>query len=33
MSNPTFPQMQHFFRLVSEGKITAENFQSFLEEL
>ncbi|HRH23516.1 MAG TPA: hypothetical protein PK295_02720 [Candidatus Magasanikbacteria bacterium] len=31
MSEPTFPQMQHFFVLVGEGKITAENFQSFLE--
>ena len=31
MAIPTFPQMQHCFRLVDEGKITAENFQTFLE--
>ena len=30
-TTPTFPQMQHFFRLVDEGKITAERFQAFLE--
>lgn len=31
MSTPTFPQMQHFFRLVQEGKITTANFQAFLQ--
>ncbi|TSC83774.1 MAG: hypothetical protein G01um101413_914 [Parcubacteria group bacterium Gr01-1014_13] len=31
MSTPTFPQMQHFFRLVEEGKITSSNLQTFLE--
>lgn len=30
MATPTFPQTQHFYRLVEEGKITAENFQTFL---
>lgn len=29
--NPTFPQMQHFFRLVDEGKVSSANFQAFLE--
>lgn len=28
---PTFGQLEHFFRLVAEGKVTLENFQPFLE--
>ena len=31
MSKPTFPQMEHFFRLVEEDKITVANFQAFLQ--
>ncbi len=30
MTTPTFPQMQHFFALVAEGKVTTENLQKFL---
>ncbi len=30
MIKPTFAQLQHFFRLVEEKKITADNFQLFL---
>jgi hypothetical protein len=31
MANPTFPQMQHFFRLVDQELITSANFQGFLQ--
>lgn len=31
MSTPTFPQMQHFYRLVAEGCVTSANFQAFLQ--
>ncbi|MFA7654455.1 MAG: hypothetical protein WCX97_05500 [Candidatus Magasanikbacteria bacterium] len=29
---PSFEQLEHFFRLVTEGRVTAANFQAYLEK-